>query len=114
MQTKNARFWTRHNGGHVQITLRPGQALEAHAGGPTDEGYSWTQTRWTLSDDTVTVEYHTHACDCDGPLDTAATLHCDLTDLASGYHCPDSGIRFPDWQHADTWQRDCFAEAAGY
>ena len=49
--TRNARFWVYENGTDVKLTLRPGQALRHHTGGPDEEGWSSTLTTWEFPAD---------------------------------------------------------------
>jgi hypothetical protein len=35
------RFWVRHKGGSVRLSLKVGQCIDLHSGGPTEVGYHW-------------------------------------------------------------------------
>ena len=113
---KNARFWIFINDAPAKITLKPGQALSHYQGGATDEGWQSTAETWELSTDaqTLTREHISDGADCDGRL----TRGCDS--IASADPATFSGLYYtpelmrPDWQDADQYQRDQFAEMAGY
>lgn len=113
---RNARFWEYHNGAPVKLTLRPGQSLSHYSGGRTDEGWSSTATTWRLSSNGRVLERDitSDGADCDGRLTTG----CDSVALTERdsfvplYYAPE--LLRPDWRDAGGWQRDQFAEAAGY
>lgn len=101
--------------------------LETSSGGPTDEGYSYTETRWALDTDegTVRCETTTDARDCDGWISHQSDVECHIDDLASLDVYPDGGdaeasehgpapFRVPAWREVFYSQRDYSAEAAGY
>lgn len=113
---KNARFWTWGAKGLVKITLKPGQELHHHGGGPTDEGYSYTGV--SLAYDTehqcIVQEVATHSCDCDGPLDTYTAYRAELDQLKAHESRTDHGVLFPVWERVTSRQRDYYAEQMGY
>ena len=41
---KTARFWEHTGNGWVKLSLKDGEAIELHEGGPHEEGYSYTYT----------------------------------------------------------------------
>lgn len=132
---RNARFWVwAAAGGWVKLTLRPGQELEHHSGGPCDEGYSYTREKWTHEGDHVRAKWETNASDCDGRLDQGGASCCPLDQLrARDMHAEEqgraaywgddptkpefngnAGIFAPEWTERRRFQRDHAAEAAGY
>jgi len=112
-QQINARFWVYENGADVQITLRPGQRVQFVTGGPTDEGFSWTETTLRFDGHTVRRETYTSSSDCDGPHEHWFVTTCNLLDLRS--HTYDGAEhRYPLWETVSASQRDHFAEAMGY
>lgn len=133
-----ARFWDFHAGSLVRITLTPGRdrALTTQ-GGPTEEGYSYTTTSWTLHADVRGHAYvlkttATEARDCDGRISREGQWKCYLPDLARGErahlwgrlvnddgYCRrelrrGAGPALPRWEDRGSTQRDYAAEAAGY
>lgn len=110
-----ARFWTHTDKGLVRITLRRDQSLTHVEGGRNDEGYSYTVTTYSFDGEKVMVEYATDARDCDGPISRGGKSFAFLDELAwvSSEDCQHA---FPLWHSfkSDEWQRDAFAEAAGY
>lgn len=94
--------WT--TGGGVTLTISPGQTLSHYAGGPTEEGYSYTGRSWQY--DGVTLSYRSlwESKDCDGRTDSYAEFHARAIK-------PDG---YPDWQEGEAGQRDYSAEAMGY
>jgi hypothetical protein len=113
-EPRRARFWTYTNKGLVRIALRKGKALHHVEGGPDDEGYSYTSTTYSFDGDNVVVESHTRACDCDGPIERGHAIYARLRELAV-IRNEDDTHSFPHWQELQAgWQRDTFAEQAGY
>lgn len=129
----NARFWI-HRGGWVKLTLEPGQAVEMESGGPTEEGYSYTSERFeyvTADDegpDRIVCRVYESSRDCDGPMISGRTFWASIADglrvrdMAAIFdaenwpeeHKASAGILAPEWQKGKGWQRDVYAEAAGY
>ena len=115
---ENARFWVWVNGAWSKLTLAPGQRLERHSFETTDEGWSSYAESWELSSDGHELRRETTSdgCDCDGRLTTG----CDAMAIADPSHylpCgpyEPAGMYRPNWIDAGGWQRDQFAEAAGY
>lgn len=118
-QLPNARFWTWHNNGWVKITLKPGQQLAHATGGPTDEGYHAECSVWIHEGTTIRCEYSSSGYDCDGPHSRYVDLVCGISNLKDR---PESGIEGdedwmpdrPDWEKEHAFQRDLYAEMAGY
>lgn len=125
MKTKapNARFWIYWNG-WVKITLRPGEEIHLAQGGRTDEGFSRGYASYIHDGDCVRSELSTDSRDCDGPLSTESNWLCPLENLnkawreedavwrdEEGYSAPPSK---PEWIKESAWQRDVYAEMAGY
>ena len=128
-EPSNARFWVYwHDGSWVKLTLKPGQRIELHTGGQTDEGWSYTAYVYEHMGDRISREEHTASMDCDGRLDRHYADECSLSELKSepigeyrwdevqgNVFVPDpSGIRRPAWEKVRSSQRDYAAEAAGY
>ncbi len=115
----NARFWVYALESWVKLSLRPGESVEWHHGGPHEEGYEFTTDRWELSGDGVTL-YRSRSrrwADCDGPgsswsEDFAAVSSIGPRDPSSYGYSPE--VRIPDWQAGDAGQRDHYAEAMNY
>jgi hypothetical protein len=111
----NVRFWEFINGSHVKITLCPGQRLAWDQFERTDEGWSETWETWELSKDGLALEREcgSDGQDCDGRLSRGHTAIASA-DPFTFVDCYEFAGKRPDWQDADDWQRDQFAEAAGY
>ncbi len=112
----NARFWLVTGKGLVKLTLAPGQQLRFSAGGPTDEGYSYTGTELTYDAERgqLRMEITTDARDCDGPLQTWDDYQVDLRDLKSIPSIDEPGIQYPAWERWTSGQFDLNAARAGY
>lgn len=123
----NARFWIYHNESWVKITLRPGQVLQLHGGGPDDEGYSYWGDTYEFDGNVVTIEHDANSRDCDGRLDTHEEWHVAAADLPIpgdrdvlvpvDEHYPGYGYKplHPvPWVRGNAFQRDYEAERAGY
>jgi hypothetical protein len=110
-----ARFWVYTHKGLARIKLRKGQSLTHVEGGPTDDGYSYTSTTWSFDDDRIVLEWATKASDCDGPISRGGAQFALLAELKVLSH-EECKHAFPAWQSCEDagWQRDAFAEAAGY
>lgn len=113
--TKNARFFAYINGAPVKITLRDGEAVEHTEGGPTEEGWSYTNHLWSFVDGVLTCESATRALDCDGRIDHHHVMRCPQSQIRSGgIDDRHVGVVYPAWHVAKSGQRDYSAEAAGY
>ena len=90
------------HGDNVKLKLRPGAEPLIHRyGGPHEEGFSYTEDRWWVSEEgKCFFSTTTRSRDCDGPMDSWATFSKMPKDDA--------------WEKEDRGQRDYFAEAAGY
>lgn len=108
-----ARFWIFDNGA-VRLKLNAGDSFRHVTGGPTDEGYSYTESFYSFDGKTVIRNYRTQASDCDGRIDRHGVVICALANLSAGYVDAESGVTFPEWRHVKRGQRDYSAEAAGY
>lgn len=119
---RNARFWIRHDGSWVKLTLAPGDVLEHASSQATEEGYSSSYTCLEFDGETVTRTIHTRERDCDGMHTDSCELVCPLAYLASHppydtadpTYCPTPGALLPSWEEQDSRRRDYYAEAAGY
>ena len=108
---KNVRLHEWINGDEVVLTLSPGQRLTWRSGGPTDEGYSYQDHVWAYDKDEGVIywEVHEMSRDCDGPHEWHS--ECCLPVLEVVPHtCPRDLPRIGVAQ----WQRDVYAEMAGY
>lgn len=129
-QQPNARLWHYVSGaGYVKLTMRPGESITIRSGGPTDEGYSYTEETYDYDVEagTVTLTTDTRARDCDGPLDTLHVCSCPIDQLharsmaevfdAESWpeeHKAAQGIYTPNWQRLSASQRDYYAESMNY
>jgi len=111
---KNARFWTYANGSFAKITLSEGQVISHTSGGDCDEGYHWESNRWRLESGFVVRDIDTRSRDCDGRHSSATTLVCPVELLTATAPDEYREVPTPQWEEADSEQRDYTAEAAGY
>lgn len=114
---KNARFLEWTNGDWVTLTLRPHVPLHHCSGGPTDEGWHYSETRYELIDGIVQCDRSWSAMDCDGKGSGGASFTCPINRLAAREIDEDHKVLgVPDWEHLDenSWRRDYEAERAGY
>jgi hypothetical protein len=114
----NARFWIFINSSPVKLTIAPHETLRHARGGPTDDGYSFTAHEWSWQPDEGAVyeRVSTKARDCGGPIEhynEAIIKSGDFMDHRSEY-IDDPEVMFPKYQDYSSWQRDYYAEAAGY
>lgn len=105
----NARFWVWWNDGWVKLTLRPGEVVHLRTAGPTDEGYYYIDEVYENDGNELWCDYESGGSDCNGPLTRHAMSVCHLVDLE-----PCTEPQSPPWKHIKSWQRDAYAEAAGY
>jgi hypothetical protein len=96
----------------VLVKLREGQTLHHSRGGSTDEGWSSESNIFSFDGRTVTNEWCTDGCDCDGRLSRGGVSFCTVRELRAGYS--ENGVAFPKWQNVGDYQRDFSAEAMGY
>jgi hypothetical protein len=85
-QQQHLRLWIQPNDSWVRITLERDEWLELPTtGGPTDEGYSYTERRyrWNTDNGTVQVESHTQCSDCDGPMEFFNSGWCEAHKIAN-------------------------------
>ena len=118
--TDNARFWIWYLNSWVKLCLAPNQTVEFSCGGATEEGYSSTADVYTHEGDVVRSEYHNYSSDCDGPHEYHSESVCPLGQLkavdAFEYFnsAENVGIYCPEWVRESAYQRDTYAEMAGY
>jgi len=124
----NARFWTRLNGGHVKLTLQPGQRLAWGHVWRDDEGWSSEFSAWEWDGAVLTQESGTDGTDCDGRLSTSYDSFCPLDKLRARQACdhvdlgwaqpiieiPIPGVFYPEWTRGCQAQREYSAEAMNY
>ncbi len=116
---ETARFWTSISGTAVKLSIRDGESFSIQYGGPTEEGYSYTNETYTRHGSTIACEIDNTARDCDGQFDSHGESMCFLDRLAvrKGYYTEYHDgrvILYPDWNHVSSGQRDYSAERAGY
>lgn len=113
-----ARFWIWSGVGWVRLALRDGQSLAWSTGGPTDEGWTRTDERFTRVGDMIESEWCIDGRDCDGRLTQCGESFCHVLDLCADEPYTDEGLpvvdRVPRWERGRRGQRDEYAEAAGY
>lgn len=117
----NARFWIYWNQQHTKLTLRPGQTLCLYHHAATDEGFAYCGEEYYYDPDEklIACTRDSGGRDCDGPIDFHNEWVCPLGRLQ--HHAmavdgdPGKGIIYmPDWWTTEAWQRDVYAEDAGY
>lgn len=116
-RTNQFRFWTFENNSSVRLKIERGQTLRWWSFDQDEEGWSARMATWSIDDerDLLVLEFLTQGRDCDGRHEFGGEMVCSLWDLESGTAA--DGVRYPDfdWDWDDKcWQRDEFAEAAGY
>ena len=119
-----ARIWIYWNQSPVRITVREGSRVHLYRSEATDEGYSYEGEDYYFDDDrpgVIIAETHSGGRDCDGPIHHHSACEwpvggptVPLVTWDSTGRCIDLPISRPDWQLVDSWQRDVYAEAAGY
>lgn len=99
------------NGGEVVIALQPGQILRWRRGGLTDEGCFFEDHVWRYDQEESVIyrEYHETGRDCDGPHEWHSECCLPVSEVVP-HTCP----RDLPWRGVDQWQRDVYAEMAGY
>lgn len=118
---RSVRFWTYCNEGIVKLTVKEGEALEFSTGGSTDEGCAWYCERYWLEYGVLWRGQYWSGRDCDGGYSRSCeefwkpehgvepmyewNAQGEMTELKEAR---------PNWQESKTWQRDYYAEAAGY
>lgn len=100
----NARFWVYWNGGWVKLTLRRGETVTLYECHSTDEGYAFRREDFSYYGTSVQRTVISGGSDCDGPIEHHAEYSCPVT----------KSMGQPEWQEHTRWQRDAYAEAAGY
>ena len=108
-----ARFWYPMNGDYVKLTVRTERHLNHETGGGTDEGYHYTQRRFTYSNGVVRVESDINSSDCDGRLDFHIVQKANI-DSVHNSSIRDVNLPLLRWERVQYSQRDYRAEAAGY
>ena len=122
------RFWVQTvKGEAVRISVAAGEEVIVKGGGPTDEGYYWRESRYSLDGDCLVEEYATESRDCDGCYSAHGTCRVRVDELSQyperyyGSHPrlwaieqAARPVAFPYWGNVEAHQRDHAAEAAGY
>lgn len=126
----NARFWIHYREGVVKITLRPGETLAFHHGGPSEEGSSHHEEVFEYIEDDEVIEHTVCSWgrDCDGGYSDTREFVASVHKLASEperfvdlgdtnwrgesilFHVPPT----PDWVRKSSYCYDQYAEQAGY
>lgn len=116
---RTVRFWVMHPErlDWVRISLREGEQVTL--GGrrrATDEGWTMSADTYTRDGDAVFHEHVSDGRDCDGRLTHGWKNRWDLADGGRLRRPPIEGAPLtPCWESDDDdWQRDEYAEAAGY
>lgn len=113
-KTPNVRFWECVNGDTVKLTIKPGGTLRWCKSAPDDEGYSYESIAWTHNIDQVETNREAGGRDCDGGHQHFSEYSCLIKNLAAN---PPNEYRdkpIPEWEKGDCYQRDQYAEMAGY
>lgn len=105
------RFWFPINGDFVKLSVYHLERLDHVSGGPTEEGYSYTQRQFSYWNGVVTVKTYNNDCDCDGQIESWSTATADIN---SGYRLLHVDVPLLSWKRSNEHQRDHQAEAAGY
>jgi hypothetical protein len=125
---KTYRFWITHDGGPVRLSLKVGQSIDLHSGGPTEEGYHRASQVYYIDREKGVLigEHDWEARDCDGRMSGGQDHWAYLDELAvrepyglrlsalERQEAEARRVRYPEWQPLDRWQRDHQAEAAGF
>lgn len=109
----NARFWIWWNDGWVRLTLAPGQRMEFHTGGQTDEGFRSETETYENDGQFVRREIHSRESDCDGRHEWHSECECDVRDLKL-HEADEHGPDRPVWEKQTSRVYDQYAEMAGY
>lgn len=104
--------------------MRPGQQLYWSAFSYEDEGYSKEERQWLHEDGLVLRTVGSSGTDCDGSVQQVNEYAVELSALDNGDECIKDfdangepifeTFSAPAWRRNSGWQRDAFAEAAGY
>lgn len=110
---RTLRFWDFVGAGWVRLALADGQTLQHTSGGPCDEGWNSTSTRWSRDGDTIERETLNEGRDCDGGYSHHVIVRANLVNLDAN-EAADDTIACPAWERVSASQRDEYAELAGY
>ena len=115
-QPANVRFWHLTEKGHwVRLTIRPGAPLNLSDRWHNGEGWSWSADTYEIDDGHLVNTYAHGRSDCDGSTRGGGLLTCPIDQVASRPAFDAPGIMLPTWtKRGRGWQRDAYAEAAGY
>jgi hypothetical protein len=128
---KTYRFWITHNGRSVRLSLKVGQSIDLHSGGPTEEGYHRASHVYYIDREKGVLigEHWWEGSDCDGRMSGGGDNYAELNALEAKpqpwiYSLEPTPLErqeregrpvsYPDWQRLDRWQRDYQGEAAGF
>jgi hypothetical protein len=105
--------------GPLRLVLTLGELFDVCTGGPTDEGYSNSTTRYIFDRDengkpVLTREWHIESRDCDGRYEQSGVDIAVELEVVPDYYDPD--VKYPMWDKVPKSyrQRDYTAEAMGY
>jgi len=115
------RIWVYWNRAITKITVSSEKPVTLYKYERTDEGYHAETETYQIEDGKIFRHITTNASDCDGPLDTYRSCVWEIGgpmvpmvawDLQGNMReLPEMR---PDWETVNSYQRDHFAEAAGY
>lgn len=114
----NVRFVIWYNDQYTKITLKPGQCISLRNFRWHDEGSAeQIETYEYQADDGIVYsEYESYSRDCDGPHEHHSKSHFIVNqDYFNNER--DEGIlvrHMPEWIKGKSYQRDIYAEMAGY
>jgi hypothetical protein len=126
--TPNVRFWNYWNGSYSRLTLKPGDTLTLDRCESTDEGheYETEEYEYDAHEGIIICTMASGGIDCDGPI----MHHAEFVwhpggDITPALDMDENGelhiVRWngqpcmrPCWTKQSAWQRDAYAEAAGY
>lgn len=109
--THDVNIWI--NDGWVCFIIPIGGKISFSTGGKTDEGYHSTNSMIWHDEDTNTIFLNedNDNYDCDGRHSSKWLGTCHVDNLFDGER---DGVSVPEWDTAESEQRDYFAEAMNY
>ena len=113
MNQKNTlRFWVYFNRGFVKLSLREGEALTHFRAWDNGEGVSAETNIFSHDSGMITWACHGVWRDCDGPGESYSAY--ESRDLQGFESSNPKAPPLPKWQEKRAFQRDIYAENAGY
>jgi len=91
---------------NVKLSIANGQTIRHHQSRPTDEGYEYNATEYTLEGTKLFARHHAGGKDCDGQTSHCAELVANVT-----FPCA-----IPNWKYVDGSAKtyDQYAELDNY